>query len=62
VGHLLPLIKYLFSRNVYVCPVWIFIFDTDQAQINSAAGKLFMKEWLMTFEQKKKHNDWYYFD
>jgi hypothetical protein len=20
--------------NIYVCPIWIFIFDTDQAQIN----------------------------
>ncbi len=27
--------KYLFSKNIYVCPIWIFIFDTDQAQINS---------------------------
>jgi hypothetical protein len=25
----------LFSRNSYVCPIWIFIFETDQAQINS---------------------------
>jgi hypothetical protein len=24
----------LFSRNRYVCPIWIFIFDTDQTQIN----------------------------
>jgi hypothetical protein len=28
--------KYLFSRKSYICPVWFFIFDTDQAQIFSA--------------------------
>ncbi len=28
--------KHLFSRNSYVCPIWILIIDTDQAQINSA--------------------------
>ncbi len=32
--HLLHLIKYLFSKNSYLCcQIWIFIFDTDQAQI-----------------------------
>ncbi len=36
--HSLPLIKYLFSRNSYVCPIWIFIFDTEEEQINSADG------------------------
>jgi hypothetical protein len=30
--HLLPIMKYLFLRNSYVCPKWILIFDTDQAQ------------------------------
>jgi hypothetical protein len=29
-------IKYLSSRKIYVHPIWIFIFDADQAQINSA--------------------------
>ncbi len=29
------MIKYLFSRNIYVSPIWIFIIDTDQTQINS---------------------------
>ncbi len=33
--HLIPLIKYSFSRNSYVCLIWTFIFDTDQAQIYS---------------------------
>ncbi len=28
-------IKYLFSRNIYVCQIWIFIFDTSQGQIYS---------------------------
>ncbi len=27
--HSLPLIKYLFSRNSYVFPIWIFIFDVN---------------------------------
>ncbi len=26
------MVKYLFLRNSYLCPIWIFIFDTDQAQ------------------------------
>jgi len=30
--QLLPIMKYLFLRNSYVSPMWIFIFDTDQAQ------------------------------
>ncbi len=25
-----PITKYLFSRNSYVGPIWIFIIDTDQ--------------------------------
>jgi hypothetical protein len=29
-------IKHLSSRKIYVHPIWIFIFDADQAQINSA--------------------------
>ena len=28
-------IKYIFLRDSYVCTRWIFIFDSDQAQINS---------------------------
>jgi hypothetical protein len=31
--HLLPIVKFLFLRNSYVCPIRIFIFDADQAQI-----------------------------
>ncbi len=27
--------KFLFSRNIYGCPHWIFIFDSDQAPIYS---------------------------
>jgi hypothetical protein len=30
-------IKYIFLRESFVCPRWIFIFDSDQAQINSVA-------------------------
>jgi hypothetical protein len=33
--HLLPIIKRLILKNSYVCPIWIFIFVTAQAQINS---------------------------
>jgi hypothetical protein len=32
--HLLPIIKYLFSRNSYVFPTWIFIFDTQYIGTN----------------------------
>ncbi len=31
--HLLLKIKFLYLRNSYICPIWIFIFDTDRAQI-----------------------------
>ncbi len=38
--HLLLIFQYIFSRNgdviCTVCPIWSFIFDTGQAQINSA--------------------------
>jgi hypothetical protein len=34
--YLLLKIKYIFLRDSYVCPRWIFIFDSYQAQINSA--------------------------
>ncbi len=34
--HLLLKIKYIFLRDSYVCLRWIFIFDSDQAQIKSA--------------------------
>ncbi len=33
--YLLLKIKYIFFRDSYVCPTWIFMFDSDQAQINS---------------------------
>jgi hypothetical protein len=33
--HLLPIIEYSFSTNSYACLIWIFIFDTDRAQIYS---------------------------
>jgi hypothetical protein len=26
----------------YVCPIWIFIFDTDQTQINSVGYSIFI--------------------
>ncbi len=37
--HLLPIIKYIFTRNSYVCPIWIFLFNSDQAQSNSEQSK-----------------------
>ncbi len=33
--YVLLKIKYIFLRDSYACPRWIFIFDSDQAQINS---------------------------
>ncbi len=39
--HLLHKIKYVFLRDSYVCPRWIFIFISNQAQINSALGITF---------------------
>ncbi len=33
--YLLLKIKYIFLRDSYVCTRWIFIFNSDQAQINS---------------------------
>jgi hypothetical protein len=33
--YVLIKIKYIFLRDSYVCTRWIFIFDSDQAQINS---------------------------
>ncbi len=35
--YLLLKIKYIFLRDSYVCTRWIFIFDSDQAQINSVS-------------------------
>jgi hypothetical protein len=35
--HLLPTIKYLFSKNSYVCLIRVFIFYTDEVQICSAS-------------------------
>ncbi len=32
-------IEYSFSRNSYVCLIWIFIFETDRAQIYSVQKK-----------------------
>ncbi len=34
--YVLLKIKYIFLSDSYVCTRWIFIFDSDQAQINSA--------------------------
>ncbi len=33
--YLLFKIKYIFLRDSFVCTRWIFIFESDQAQINS---------------------------
>ena len=38
-------IKYIFLRDSYVCPRWIFIFDSDQEQINSACSGLILYSW-----------------
>jgi hypothetical protein len=38
--YLLLKITYIFLRDSYACPSWIFIFDSDQAQINSAGVHL----------------------
>jgi hypothetical protein len=38
-AKIFPIIKYLISRNSYVGPIWIFIFGSDQTQINSARGE-----------------------
>jgi hypothetical protein len=45
--HSLPLIKYLFFMNSYVCPIRIFIFDTEQEHINSADGFLLFTDVLI---------------
>ncbi len=37
-NHLLPIVKYLFLRNSYVCPIIIFMFETDEAKINNEEG------------------------
>ncbi len=29
----------IFEEQFYGCPIWIFVFDTDQAQIYSAARR-----------------------
>jgi hypothetical protein len=42
--HQFPITKYLFSRNSYACPIWIFIFDTEQLKINIAAAFLHEKQ------------------
>jgi hypothetical protein len=36
--HLLAIIKYIFSRNSYVCPIWIFIYDTYLAYLYSVGN------------------------
>ncbi len=36
--HLLLVIKDLFSRNTYVCPIWIFLFVTYQSQFYSVGN------------------------
>ncbi len=42
----LPIFKYLSSRNSYGCPIWIFIFDNDEAQIYSVTS-LFSSSFLL---------------
>ncbi len=44
------IINYLFSRNSYVCPILIFIFDIDQDQIN---GPCFPYVLVKCFSAKK---------
>jgi hypothetical protein len=40
--HLLPTIKIVISRNSYAYPIYIFISDTDQAQISSVHSSLIL--------------------
>ncbi len=47
--HSLHITKYLFLRNGYVCLIWIFIYDSDQAQITSVEKK----HKMITFRNKK---------
>ncbi len=46
--HPLPKIKYLFSKNSYVYPIWVFIFDTGQDQICSVSYTA--KQTVQSFE------------
>jgi hypothetical protein len=47
---LLPIIKNLFSRNRYVNPIWIFVFDTVQAQIISVQEYM-NRVWSLNLQQ-----------
>ncbi len=38
-NYVLLKIKYIFLRDSYVCTRWIFIFDSDQAKINSVGKR-----------------------
>ncbi len=40
-GNIFSLYKFFLSRNSYVCPIWIFVVDIDQAQINKWTAKIF---------------------
>jgi hypothetical protein len=53
--HFFPTIKYLFSRKTYVCPIWIFIVDAGQAQINSEGNTSSRSHLQLTSVQK--YND-----
>jgi hypothetical protein len=48
--YLLLKIKYIFLRDSYVCTRWIFIFDSDQAQINSVEYPTFQTAVGITVE------------
>jgi hypothetical protein len=34
-GNILIKIKFIFSRNSHLSPIWIFLFGTDQAQVTN---------------------------
>ncbi len=51
-----PIIKYLLSRNSYVCLIWIFIFETDQAHINSVTQEniILQRSWVQSRHPQKE--------
>jgi len=43
--YLLLKIKYIFLRDSFLCTRWIFIFDSEQAKINSAVARDHVLSW-----------------
>ncbi len=53
--YLILKIKYIFLRDSYVCPRWIFIFHGDQAQINSVKGR-FLEPYYQNLLENQRGN------